>query len=194
MAVVYTTIPPVRPSTADCSVSYHKQPLDHFSYTENRSFAQRVFTNDQHWRPGGPILFYCGNEASVELYVNATGLMWENCAAFRCLMVFAEHRYWGKSLLGMADSFATSMSGLAAWMAEDSNEEAQEHQRRRAEQPAQGQQRGCRHRRRNAARLVAHRVCSLAEGARRRPEEGWWLVRLGKQQWRQRQRQWRAHS
>ena len=86
-----------RPSTANCSVSYHTQPLDHFSYTENRSFAQRVFTNDQHWRPGGPILFYCGNEASVELYVNATGWMWERAAAFGALLVWAEHRYYGKT-------------------------------------------------------------------------------------------------
>ena len=92
-----TIAPPVRPSTANCSVSYHTQPLDHFSYTENRSFAQRVFTNDQHWRPGGPILFYCGNEASVELYVNATGWMWERAAAFGALLVWAEHRYYGKT-------------------------------------------------------------------------------------------------
>ena len=84
-------------STANCSVSYHTQPLDHFSYTDNRSFAQRVFTNDQHWRPGGPILFYCGNEASVDLYVNATGWMWERAEAFGALLVWAEHRYYGKT-------------------------------------------------------------------------------------------------
>ena len=115
MAVVYTTIPPVRPSTADCSVSYHKQPLDHFSYTENRSFAQRVFTNDQHWRPGGPILFYCGNEASVELYVNATGWMWERAAAFGALLVWAEHRYYGKTQpFGSAASSGASGGGNAS--------------------------------------------------------------------------------
>lgn len=27
---------------------------------------------------GGPILYYCGNEADVTLYVNSSGLMWEN--------------------------------------------------------------------------------------------------------------------
>ena len=110
-----TIAPPVRPSTANCSVSYHTQPLDHFSYTDNRSFAQRVFTNDQHWRPGGPILFYCGNEASVELYVNATGWMWERAEAFGALLVWAEHRYYGKTQpFGSAASSGASSGGNAS--------------------------------------------------------------------------------
>ena len=34
--MVAATILPLRPSTANCfSVSYHTQPLDHFSYTES---------------------------------------------------------------------------------------------------------------------------------------------------------------
>jgi hypothetical protein len=32
-------------------------------------------------------------QASVELYVTHTGLMWENARAFGAMMVFAEHRY-----------------------------------------------------------------------------------------------------
>ncbi|RLN70090.1 hypothetical protein BBJ28_00006452, partial [Nothophytophthora sp. Chile5] len=34
----------------------------------------------------------------VTLYLNHTGLMWENAAAFNALIVFAEHRYFGKSV------------------------------------------------------------------------------------------------
>lgn len=41
------------------------------------------------------IWFYCGNEANVELYVNATGLMWEHARGQNALMVFAEHRFYG---------------------------------------------------------------------------------------------------
>ena len=51
----------------------------------------------KQWKPGGPILFYCGNEANVELYVNATGLMWERAPELGALLVFAEHRYYGDS-------------------------------------------------------------------------------------------------
>ena len=61
-------------------------------------FRQRIFSYDRYWKPGGPIFFYCGNEANVELYVNATGLMWENAASFGAMLIFAEHRYYGESL------------------------------------------------------------------------------------------------
>ena len=86
------------PSTANCTVSWHEQPLDHFSFLNgSATYRQRYFVHDKAYRPGGPIWFYCGNEASVELYVNATGLMWENAAAFGALLVFGEHRYYGES-------------------------------------------------------------------------------------------------
>ena len=101
---------PPHPGVPNCTEHYFEQVTDHFSYTSHPgvppTFKQRYFVNQQYWRhptesaPGGPIFFYTGNEANVELYVIATGLIWENCAAFHCLIVFAEHRYWGKSLLG----------------------------------------------------------------------------------------------
>jgi pimeloyl-ACP methyl ester carboxylesterase len=34
----------------------------------------------------------------VLLYLNATGLMWENAEHFGALLIFAEHRYYGESL------------------------------------------------------------------------------------------------
>ena len=36
--------------------------------------------------------------AQVLLYLNATGLMWENAAEFGAMLIFAEHRYYGESL------------------------------------------------------------------------------------------------
>ena len=93
------------PGTPNVTLNWYTQQLDHFDFREKASWQQRYFTYDTHWAPGGPILFYCGNEASVELYVNATGLMWERAAELGARLVFAEHRYYGASLpLGPAST------------------------------------------------------------------------------------------
>ncbi|CAN0555972.1 unnamed protein product, partial [Ectocarpus sp. 12 AP-2014] len=68
------------------------------------TFQQRYFVCREYWRPAGggsdnrPIFFYTGNEADVSLYLQASGLMWENAPAFNALLVFAEHRFYGESL------------------------------------------------------------------------------------------------
>jgi len=49
--------------------------------------------------PNGPIFFYFGNEANVELYVDNSGLMWQNAEKFGAALVFAEHRFYGHSHL-----------------------------------------------------------------------------------------------
>lgn len=91
------------PGTANCTVKYIDQYIDHFSWAPPlggavSTYKQRYFVNDQWWRPGSPIFLYLGNEDNVELYVNHTGLMWENAEEFRALLVFAEHRYYGLSM------------------------------------------------------------------------------------------------
>ena len=81
-----------------------EQPIDHFRWgavpgSATGTFKQRYFVYDKFWKPEGPVFFYIGNEADVGLYVNHTGLMWESAEEFNALLVFAEHRYWGKSCL-----------------------------------------------------------------------------------------------
>jgi lysosomal Pro-X carboxypeptidase len=77
------------------------QRIDHLTSNVppggNLSFEQRYFVYDKHWASGNPIFFYCGNEANVELYVNATGLMWERAENFGAMLIWAEHRYYGES-------------------------------------------------------------------------------------------------
>lgn len=95
--------PPLR----RCELRWYRQRLDHFSFgtasddPKTAFFSQRYFLcARRHFDPDAPaVFFYTGNEADVELYVNATGLMWEMSAenGTRALLVFAEHRYYGQS-------------------------------------------------------------------------------------------------
>jgi lysosomal Pro-X carboxypeptidase len=86
------------PTSADCRLSYFTQPLDHFNTTNSKTLQKRYFWNATYFKPNGPILYYTGNEADVTLYVNATGLMWENAEELGALLVFGEHRYYGETL------------------------------------------------------------------------------------------------
>lgn len=101
--------------------------------------SQRYFVYDAFWSqpktgPKGPV-FFCewddvfstlvatrsilcnavfadfGNEDNVELYVNHTGLMWESAQEFGALLVFAEHRYYGKSM-----PFKDGTDGCMNWL------------------------------------------------------------------------------
>lgn len=80
--------------------------IDHFSYRNDDTFQLRYVVGDEHWnRKGGPIFFYAGNEAPVEAFIYNTGIMWEWAPRFKAMVVFAEHRYYGKSLPFGRDTF-----------------------------------------------------------------------------------------
>lgn len=92
------------PGTANCTERYFTQRLDHFNFEPNplfpnlTHFQQRYYTClEENWQPNQPIFFYTGNEANVDLFVNMSGIMWENAPTFGAMLVFAEHRYFGKS-------------------------------------------------------------------------------------------------
>ncbi|TMW66414.1 hypothetical protein Poli38472_004179 [Pythium oligandrum] len=81
----------------ECKELYFTQMLDHF-IANSPTYEERYFVCDKYSRKDGVIFFYVGNEADVELYLNNTGLMWENAEEFGAMLVFAEHRYFGKSV------------------------------------------------------------------------------------------------
>lgn len=86
-----------------CEERFIRQPLDHFKgdFDASETFDMRYFVcAPENFDPAGKgaIFFYVGNEADVTLYLNHTGLMWENARDFGALLVFAEHRYFGKSV------------------------------------------------------------------------------------------------
>lgn len=61
----------------------------HSSYLINESYS----TSKED-----PIFFYTGNEGSIETFAENTGLMWDLAPKFNAIVVFAEHRYYGKTL------------------------------------------------------------------------------------------------
>jgi lysosomal Pro-X carboxypeptidase len=92
-------------SSSQCKQHWFKQNIDHFGWgklpDDKSNFEQRYFIcypqGKNSYARNSTIFFYFGNEDNVELYVNHTGLMWENAEEFGAVLVFAEHRYYGRS-------------------------------------------------------------------------------------------------
>lgn len=72
-------------------------PVDHFSFANKDSFKLRYFINTDSYQKGGPIFFYTGNEGKLESFAENTGLMWDIAPEFGAAVVFAEHRFYGKT-------------------------------------------------------------------------------------------------
>lgn len=87
-------------SSANCTWKFVEQPLSHFARGIAGTYQQRLCVYSDYWTPdkGLPVFFYAGNESPVDEYVNNTGLIWDLAATTNALVVFAEHRYFGKSI------------------------------------------------------------------------------------------------
>jgi lysosomal Pro-X carboxypeptidase len=72
--------------------------IDHFNFKDDRTIALRYLINDTFKSSErSPILFYTGNEESIEMFVEITGFMWQIAPELNAIVVFAEHRYYGHS-------------------------------------------------------------------------------------------------
>ncbi|XP_030748658.1 lysosomal Pro-X carboxypeptidase [Sitophilus oryzae] len=77
---------------------YIEVPLDHFSFTNNKTFKLRYLVNDSYYVDNHPIFFYTGNEGDISMFAQNTGFMFDLAKQFDSLIIFAEHRYYGETL------------------------------------------------------------------------------------------------
>ncbi|XP_020233875.1 lysosomal Pro-X carboxypeptidase [Cajanus cajan] len=82
---------------------FFTQTLDHFSFNPQsyQTFQQRYLINDTYWggaKKNAPIFVYTGNEGNIEWFTQNTGFMFDNAPSFQALLVFIEHRFYGKSI------------------------------------------------------------------------------------------------
>ncbi|KAI4862306.1 peptidase S28 [Hypoxylon rubiginosum] len=93
-------------TTSACDYKWITQPIDHFGDT-NGTFQQRYSVFDDFYQPGGPIMFFQGEESWYLDCANTT-IMYEYAKQLDGLAVSLEHRYFGQSLPYGQDSHAPS--------------------------------------------------------------------------------------
>ncbi|KAJ4835620.1 hypothetical protein Tsubulata_010864 [Turnera subulata] len=82
---------------------FFNQTLDHFNYKPESygTFQQRYYINSKYWGGGeasAPIFVFLGAEAPMNDADVTNGLLNENAARFHSLLLYIEHRYYGKSI------------------------------------------------------------------------------------------------
>ncbi|KAK4286392.1 hypothetical protein QN277_002953 [Acacia crassicarpa] len=90
-------------SVEEVETFYYTQRLDHFNYRPDSyaTFQQRYMINSQYWagpNSSAPIFAYLGAEEPVDDDINVVGFLRENAPQFNALIVYIEHRYYGKSI------------------------------------------------------------------------------------------------
>ncbi|KAL9416360.1 hypothetical protein AB3S75_039535 [Citrus x aurantiifolia] len=87
----------------DYKTFLYTQPLDHFNYRPDsyKTFQQRYLINFKYWdgaNTSAPIFVLFGGEVSLDYERDINGFLPENAPHFKALLVYIEHRYYGKSV------------------------------------------------------------------------------------------------
>ncbi|GJW92099.1 lysosomal Pro-X carboxypeptidase [Tanacetum coccineum] len=88
--------------SGDVEVLFYNQTLDHFNYKPESyaTFPQRYFILSKWWggaKKNAPIFVYLGAEQALDDMPSTVGFMYENAPSFKALLVYLEHRFYGKS-------------------------------------------------------------------------------------------------
>ncbi|KAJ8749874.1 hypothetical protein K2173_013789 [Erythroxylum novogranatense] len=97
------TLPTSLPVSKDFVTFYYTQILDHFNYKPESyiTFQQRYVLNLKHWggaNTSAPILVYFGAEENIEDDFITNGFLTDKASRFKALLLYIEHRYYGKSI------------------------------------------------------------------------------------------------
>ncbi|XP_010267352.1 PREDICTED: lysosomal Pro-X carboxypeptidase-like [Nelumbo nucifera] len=94
---------PSSTSKDDLQTFFYTQTLDHFNYRPESytTFQQRYMINFKYW--GGvnsiaPIFVFLGEESSLDDDIESIGFLTDHAPRFNALIVYIEHRYYGKSV------------------------------------------------------------------------------------------------
>lgn len=73
------------------------QQLDHFNSTDNRTWQQRYYVNDQFWKQDGPVFIFIAGEGTANPIWMVEGQWITYAQTYGAICVMVEHRFYGKS-------------------------------------------------------------------------------------------------
>jgi hypothetical protein len=76
---------------------WYTQQLDHFNPADTRTWQQRYFVNDEHWKKGGPVFLQIGGEGPADPIWMTEGQWIKYAQTYGAICVMVEHRFYGKS-------------------------------------------------------------------------------------------------
>ncbi|XP_065865446.1 uncharacterized protein [Euphorbia lathyris] len=90
-------------SSKDFVTFFYPQKLDHFNFKPESftTFKQRYVMNFKYWsgpNTSAPILVFFGAEENIDDDVEYIGFLTDNAPHFKALLLYIEHRYYGKSI------------------------------------------------------------------------------------------------
>ncbi|KAJ6743221.1 LYSOSOMAL PRO-X CARBOXYPEPTIDASE-LIKE PROTEIN [Salix viminalis] len=82
---------------------FFTQVLDHYTFRPQsyKTFQQRYLISEKYWggaEKNAPIFLYTGNEGDIDWFAQNTGFIVDIAPHFKALLVFIEHRFYGKSM------------------------------------------------------------------------------------------------